>query len=69
MESETTQRRSLVVQVWLNRTGQMEGQVRDPLSGWQQDFAAPDELWRIIVLLCPTPLTSDHAESQSDSKE
>ncbi len=43
------QRRSLVVRVWVTEEGEMLGRLQDPLSGWQQAFTAPDELWRAIA--------------------
>ncbi len=57
------QRRALVLRVWMNHDGEVHGQLRDPLTGWQQPFTAPEELWRAIArvldLTDPPPLRAD----------
>lgn len=61
------QRRSLVVQAWMNPEGDLEGQLSDPLTGWQQSFSGPDDLWRALTRVLGAihpPLLSPDADSE-----
>lgn len=50
------QRRALVVRIWLDEDGRLQGQISDPLSNWKRPFHDPAELWHTLqTFLVSTP--------------
>lgn len=59
------QRRALVVRIWLDEDGRLQGQVSDPLSDWKRPFHQPDELWTLLHTCLTASSSPPHPESNS----
>ena len=56
------QRCALVVRIWLDEDGRLQGQVSDPMSDWKRPFAQPDQLWTLLhtcLIASPPPPEQD----------
>lgn len=52
-------RRALVVRIWLDDNGRLQGQLSDPMSDWKRPFHEPAELWTSLhTFLISSPKTS-----------
>lgn len=59
------QRRALVVRIWLDEDGRLQGQVSDPMSDWKRPFAQPNELWTLLYACFHVPESSSNTETDS----
>lgn len=59
------QRRALVVRIWLDEDGRLQGQLSDPMVDWKRPFAQPDELWTLLHACFHTPQSPPNTETNS----
>lgn len=52
-------RRALVVRIWQDDNGRLQGQLSDPMSDWKRPFHEPTDLWALLhTFLINSPKTS-----------
>lgn len=59
------QRRALVVRIWLDEDGRLQGQLSDPMLDWKRPFTQPDELWTLLHTCFNEPAPPPDTETDS----
>jgi hypothetical protein len=63
-------RRALVVRIWLDDNGRLQGQLSDPLSDWKRSFREPTDLWTLLhTFLVSSPTSAPTPTNLSDEIE
>jgi len=63
-------RRALVVRIWLDDNGRLQGQLSDPLSDWKWPFHEQDDLWALLhTFLVSSPTIAPTPTNLSDEIE
>ncbi|MCP4415221.1 MAG: hypothetical protein GY805_01270 [Chloroflexi bacterium] len=53
-------RSALVVRIWLDDNGRLQGQVSDPLSDWKRPFRESSDLWTLLHTFLVSPQRLPH---------
>jgi hypothetical protein len=60
-------RRALVVRIWLDDNGRLQGQLSDPLSDWKRPFHEQADLWTLLhTFLVSSPTIAPTPNNLSD---